>query len=120
MVADLVPPCAAITSQHKVNHQGGTMNPIKYWRRIVVVLAGLSAALGTLAGAASAATTSLPPSARMTDVPDAAPAVPTVIAGGMPGWQVAAIAVAAALVAAVAAVALDRVRLSRQLASTAS
>ena len=30
-------------------------------------------------------------------------------AGGMPGWQIAAIAVAAALVAAAAAVYLDRV-----------
>ncbi len=45
---------------------------------------------------------------------DAAPAVSTVVAGGMPGWQIALIAVGAALVAAVVAVLLDRARLARR------
>jgi hypothetical protein len=36
--------------------------------------------------------------------------VQTVIVGGMPGWQIALIAVAAAVVAAAVAVLLDRVR----------
>ena len=45
---------------------------------------------------------------------NAAPAVTTVVAGGMPGWQIALIAVGAALVAAVIAVLLDRARLARR------
>ena len=36
------------------------------------------------------------------------------VAGGMPGWQIAAIAIAAALVAAVAAVLVDRVLKARR------
>jgi hypothetical protein len=43
-----------------------------------------------------------------------APAVPvinqTVVAGGMPGWQITVIAVGAAVLAAIAAVVLDRAR----------
>ena len=41
--------------------------------------------------------------------------VRTVVEGGMPGWQIAAIAIVAALVAAVAAVLLDRSRSVRRL-----
>ena len=40
-----------------------------------------------------------------------------VTAGGMPGWQIALIAVAAALVTATAAVVLDRTRAGRRSAS---
>jgi hypothetical protein len=40
--------------------------------------------------------------------------VHTVIIGGMPGWQIALIAVAAAVVAAAAAVLLDRARAARR------
>jgi hypothetical protein len=40
--------------------------------------------------------------------------VPAVIAGGMPGWQIALIAVAAAVVAAAVAVFLDRARAARR------
>jgi hypothetical protein len=40
--------------------------------------------------------------------------VRTVIVGGMPGWQIALIAVAAAVVAAAAAVLLDRDRAARR------
>jgi hypothetical protein len=89
------------------------MKLIGYWRRIAIVLTGLGVSLAgvaVLAGAASAATGMLPP-------PDSSsgtvPAEPTVVVGGMPGWQIALIAVGAALAAAVIAVLADRARLGR-------
>ena len=42
------------------------------------------------------------------------PPVQTVVVGGMPGWQIALIAVAAAVVAAAVAVLLDRARATRR------
>ncbi|HEY2520049.1 MAG TPA: hypothetical protein VGJ19_08045 [Streptosporangiaceae bacterium] len=91
------------------------MTVISYWRRIAIVLTGLGVSLAALAGAASAATTMLPAPASDGG---AAAAVPPVVAGGMPGWQIALIAVGAALAAAVVAVLLDRGRPGRrQLAS---
>ena len=45
--------------------------------------------------------------------------VRVITAGGMPGWQIAVIALAAALVAAAAAVFLDRARTSRRSAASA-
>jgi len=54
-------------------------------------------------------------------VPIVPPVVHTVVVGGMPGWQIAAIAIAAALVAAIAAVSLDRTRpVRRRLYSPAA
>jgi hypothetical protein len=44
----------------------------------------------------------------------AMPQMQTIVMGGMPGWQIALIAVAAAAVAAVAAVLLDRARATRR------
>jgi hypothetical protein len=88
----------------------------KYWRRIAVVFTGLGATvatLATLAGPASAATAMIPAGETVGPV-NAAPAATTVVAGGMPGWQIALIAVGAALVAAVVAVLLDRARLARR------
>lgn len=87
------------------------MKIIRYWRRIAIVLTGLGAALGALAGTASAATGMLPPPESDAG---AGPAVQTVVVGGMPGWQIALIAVGAALAAAVIAVLLDRTRLGRR------
>ena len=49
--------------------------------------------------------------------PAQAPAVSAVTAGGMPGWQIALIALGAALVAATAAVFLDRAVAARRAAS---
>jgi hypothetical protein len=49
-----------------------------------------------------------------TPVPLAQPPVHTVTVGGMPGWQIALIAVAAAVIAAAAAVILDRARAARR------
>jgi hypothetical protein len=89
------------------------MKLIRYWRRIAIVLTGLGvsvAGVAVLAGAASAATGMLPP-------PDSSsgtvPAAATVVVGGMPGWQIALIAVGAALAAAVIAVLVDRARQGR-------
>jgi hypothetical protein len=44
--------------------------------------------------------------------------VHTVIVGGMPGWQIALIAIGAALVAAAATVLLDRARTTRRHPAT--
>jgi hypothetical protein len=89
------------------------MKIIKYWRRIAVVLSGLGATLAALAGPASAATGMLPGGDTTAPV-DAAPAVHTVVVGGMPGWQITLIAVGAALVTAGVAVLLDRVLRGRR------
>jgi MFS family permease len=91
--------------------KGEIMKLIRYWRRIAVVLTGLGVTMGALASAASAATGSLPPAAHDADV---VPTVQTVVVGGMPGWQIALIAVGAALLAAAAAVLLDRARPGRR------
>jgi hypothetical protein len=40
--------------------------------------------------------------------------VHTVVVGGMPGWQIALIAIGAALLAAIAAVLADRARAARR------
>jgi hypothetical protein len=44
----------------------------------------------------------------------------TVVAGGMPGWQIALIAVGAAVLAATAAVLLDRARTAHRRVLTAA
>jgi ABC-type cobalamin transport system permease subunit len=88
------------------------MKLIKHWRRIAIVFGGLGATLAALAGSASAATGMLPASGG--GGTGTVAAVPVVVAGGMPGWQIALIAVGAALVAAVVAVLLDRARLARR------
>ena len=46
--------------------------------------------------------------------PPAPPSVHTVVAGGMPGWQIILIAAGAALAAAVVAVRLDRAHAARK------
>jgi hypothetical protein len=42
------------------------------------------------------------------------PTVPTVVTGGMPGWQIVLIAIGAAVVAAAVAVLMDRTRAARR------
>ena len=90
------------------------MNPIRQIRRFATVLAGLAAAvlLGTPAfarvvpdpGAGYVAPASVPAQVQ----------VHTIVAGGMPGWQIALIAIGAALFAALAAVLADRARAARR------
>jgi hypothetical protein len=90
------------------------MNPIRHIHRIAAVLVGLAAAVlaatpafarpEPYAGAGYVAPTSFP-----AQIP-----YRTIDAGGMPGWQIALIAVGAALLAATMAVLADRVRAARR------
>jgi len=87
-------------------------------RRITAVLAIVAGGVLAWAAAVPAASASIIPVPGDGPYgPAAAPAVRVITTGGMPGWQIALIAVAAALVAATAAVFLDRVRASRRSAS---
>ncbi len=86
-------------------------------QRCLAVLTGLSATLLALAAAAPAAlAVHVPPSGRGPARP-APPATVTIIAGGMPGWQITLIAVGAALLAAALAVLLDRAWSARRRAA---
>jgi hypothetical protein len=87
------------------------MNPIRHIRRVATALAGLACAwLGIAATAPAAFAVPLPPSgggpAGVT--PPLPVQVHTVMAGGMPGWQIALIAAGAALITATAAVLVYR------------
>jgi hypothetical protein len=86
-------------------------------RRLGLMLASLVAIGLGFAGSASAATTVIPVGGSGgSGGPAPAPAtvVRTVVVGGMPGWQIALIAVVAALVAGVVAVLADRARSTRR------
>jgi hypothetical protein len=86
------------------------MNGIRHIRRIATVLAGLAAAV-LLATPAFARLEPDPGAGYV--APASVPAqvqVHTIIAGGMPGWQIALIAIGAALLAATVAVLADRGR----------
>jgi hypothetical protein len=95
------------------------MNPIRYVRRLAAALAGLAGALLAFAAAAPAALADPHPRPIIPlwdKHPPLSPAhyglapasVRMVVVGGMPGWQIALIAIAAALLAATAAVLADR------------
>jgi hypothetical protein len=121
------------------------MNPIRPIRRLAAAVAGLACAWLGLAVAAPAvfAAMSVPPpsggSARITLPPEppgwnkhpplplghvVGPVhkvpVPTVVVGGMPGWQIALIAIGAALFAATAAVLASRAWAARRHPVTAA
>ena len=101
------------------------MNPIRHIRRIAAVLAGLAA---TVLAATPALARMVPdpadaypghvtPASIPASIPASVPAqiqYRTIVAGGMPGWQIALIAVGAALLAATVAVLADRVRAARR------
>ena len=90
------------------------MNPIRHIRRALAVLAGLTAAVLAL-GAAPAFARLEPPDSAGYVAPASVPAqVRTIVVGGMPGWQIALIAVGAALLAAALAVLADRVLAARR------
>jgi hypothetical protein len=79
------------------------------------VLAGLGgAALASVIAALAAFAVLEPPPGGGAPAPPAPPDTVAVVAGGMPGWQIALIAVGAALLAAVLAVLLDRAWASRR------
>ena len=91
-------------------------------RRIAAVLAAAGAGLLAWVAAVPAASASIPlpfGEGRQSATPASHSVIRVVQGGGMPGWQIAAIAVAAALVAAAAAVFLDRAWSSHRPARTA-
>jgi len=104
------------------------MNGIRRIRRLASVLAGLAGVLLASAAAVPAAfagTDPIPdPPGYIGDpyigtspvAPVPATAVHVVNTGGMPGWQIALIAVGAALLAATLAVLADRARAARRQA----
>jgi hypothetical protein len=82
-------------------------------RSAAALLAGLAAVALSAIAAPAALAMRLPPGGATRPLSPVAPAR-TLAAGGMPGWQIAAIALGAALAAAVAAVLLDRARTARR------
>jgi hypothetical protein len=96
------------------------MNRVHRIRRSLAVLAGLAGALLASAAAASAAYATVEPLPGGSDGGSAPAPVQVITVGGMPGWQIALIALGAALIAAIAAVLLDRARLARRVTATAS
>jgi hypothetical protein len=90
------------------------MNPVRRIRRLARGVAGQAGALLAFAMAAPALASSKPPLPPGWNKHPPLPArVHTVVVGGMPGWQIALIAIGAALLAATAAVLLDRARNAR-------
>jgi hypothetical protein len=87
------------------------MHRIRGIGRLTALLTGLASAL--LAATAFPAFAQIPPEGG-TPGPASQLPVHTVVVGGMPGWQIALIAIGAAVTAAVAAVFLDRIRAARQ------
>ena len=93
------------------------MRTIKSLSGLGVVLAGLVVVAVSFAGGASASTAVIPVGGGSgAPAPDPGPVtvVHTVVVGGMPGWQIALIAVVAALVTAGAAVLVERARTARR------
>ena len=93
------------------------MNIITRLRRFAAVLAGLGvtmAAFAAAAAAASASTGMFPDNGGVDGGAGPVPVPQAVVVGGMPGWQIALIAIGAAVAAAVTAVLLDRMRSARQ------
>lgn len=89
------------------------MNAIRRIRRSAAVLTGLAAALLVALGATPAFATIEPDQGDVYVTPASGPAT-TIVAGGMPGWQIALIAVGTALFAATLAVLADRTLASRR------
>jgi hypothetical protein len=96
------------------------MNPLKRIRRFAAVLAGLAGALVAF-GATPAFAMRVPPPGGPGGIPGSGTItspveVHTVVVGGMPGWQIALIAVVAAVLAATLAVLVERARTARRKA----
>jgi hypothetical protein len=88
------------------------MNPV---RRLATALAGLAGAPLAFGAAPAALARPFPPRPRGWDKhPPHQAGIRTVVAGGLPGWQMALIAIGAALLAATIAVLLYRARIARR------
>jgi hypothetical protein len=92
------------------------MSTIKSLSRLGAVLASLAVIAVSFAIRAAASTSMIPVGGSGSPDGATAPAtvVRTVVVGGMPGWQIAAIAVAAALVTAISVVLVERGRTARR------
>ena len=91
------------------------MSTIKSLSRLGAVLASLAVVAVSFASSAMASTSVIPVGGSGGQGGTApATVVHTVVVGGMPGWQIAAIAVAAALVTGIAAVLVERGRTARR------
>jgi len=82
--------------------------------RVVAALVALTGCLTAVCAAAPAAFASPLPAPGFAGTHAAAP-VRVVLAGGMPGWQIALIAIAAAALASTLAIVVDRARGARRL-----
>jgi len=102
------------------------MNRIRRIRRVATALAGLAVTwlgLAVAAPAAFAETVMFPADGGRGPAPagtGAGPVTRTVVVGGMPGWQIALIAVGAALIAAGLAVLAERARASHRRTAVAA
>jgi hypothetical protein len=100
------------------------MKGIRHIRRLAAVLAGMAGVLLACAATPAFASVPHPDPAGAGDPAPVFPApvhtITLVTGGGMPGWQIALIAIGAALFAAMVAVLLDRVRAARRNAVTAA
>jgi hypothetical protein len=89
------------------------MNPARHIRRTAAALVGLAAMLLVALGATPAFARLEPDQGAGYVGPVSDPAR-TIVAGGMPGWQIALIAVGAAVLAAALAVLADRALAARR------
>jgi hypothetical protein len=99
------------------------MNRIRHIARLAAALAGLALTwlgLAATAPAAFAATATRIPNPGGVSPSTPLPVVHTVIVGGMPGWQIALIAIGAALFAAASAVLAYRALAARRQPVTAA
>jgi hypothetical protein len=96
------------------------MNIITRLRRFAAVLAGLGVMMAAFAAAASASTGMFPDNGGVDGGAGPVPVPQAVVVGGMPGWQIALIAIGATAAAAVTAVLLDRMRSARRRLSPAA
>ena len=96
------------------------MNHIHRIRHAIRILAALASTLLAVGAAAPAFAAELRPPPGSLHRPPAPPVTTThtVVAGGMPGWQITLISASAAVLAAALAVILDRARTARRHLAT--
>ena len=92
---------------------------MNHLRRIFTAMATLAGAVLALAATPAAFAENVPPPGEGSGIAPPPPPVRVIAEGGMPGWQIALIALAAALVTAVTAVLLDRARAARKIPAPA-
>jgi hypothetical protein len=88
---------------------------MNHFSRIFAAVAILASAVLTFAAAPTAFAERVPPRGQGSGIAPLPPPVRVIAEGGMPGWQIALIALAAALVAAAVAVLLDHALAARKI-----